>query len=192
MSRKRTRLNSVEDKGGDDHGVELCAVNHILFYADVTPKTIARLRKILLKLERNRHQKSVTVHIHSDGGDAYSGFAAFDILQASSIEITTIVEGSCSSAATLMSLAGTKRYIMPNATYMIHQLSTDFSGTFEELRADFENSTGIMNRCIKLYQKYSSMSKAQLIKDLKNDREMHAQETVNGGFVDAIWKRENV
>jgi ATP-dependent Clp protease protease subunit len=167
--------------------VELCAGNHILFYADVVPKTVAQLRKILLELERNKKQTTVILHIHSDGGDAYSGFASFDIIKTCSLNVITLVEGTCSSAATLMSLAGTKRYMMPNGTYMIHQLSSDFSGTFEELRVDFENSTSIMNRCIKLYQQYSTMTEARLIEDLKTDREMHAKETMACGFIDAIW-----
>jgi ATP-dependent Clp protease protease subunit len=190
--RKRRRTTAVLCNHEDDqetNAVELCAKNHILFYCDVTPRTICKLRKILLLLENNKRITAATIHINSDGGCAYSGFAGHDIIAESSLDITTIVEGTCASAATLMSLAGDSRYIMPNATYMIHQVSTQFAGTFDELRVDFENSSSIMDRSVKIYQKTTKLKKSQILKELRSDREMNAKEAVGKGFADSVWSQ---
>ena len=41
-----------------------------------------------------------------------------------SVDIITIIEGGCASAATLLSIVGTKRLITKNSFILIHQISS--------------------------------------------------------------------
>ena len=188
----RKRKRCEDDEEDDENIVELCAGTHILFYAEVSTKTICLLRKILLGLEKKKQTSSeYTLHIHSNGGCAYGGLAGYDMLQASPLHINTVIEGSCASAATLLSLGGRTRYIMSNATYLIHQVSTAFMGTFEELEADLENSQHLMNTYVNIYQKHSNMSKVKLLKEMRSDREMSAKVAIERGFIDEVWPNPN-
>ena len=103
-------------------------------------------------------------------------------------DFITIVEGCCSSAATLLSIAGNDTYIMRNSMYMIHQLCTEFSGTWQELQVDLENSNNLMKSIMKIYCDNSQLTKAQLLKHLSTDSEMTAHETIQHGLVDRIWE----
>ena len=52
----------------------------------------------------------IELHIHSGGGDLFAGLAAIDTIQALKSPIHTYVQGSVASAASLMSICGTKRF----------------------------------------------------------------------------------
>ncbi len=148
--------------------------NHIYFTCDVSQKSINKLVKLIyaanrefqiLKATCNNAKvepEPVYLHITSLGGDLFAGFRAIDIIRTSKIPIHTIVEGYAVSAASLMYLAGSKRYMMPNAYILIHQLTSYCeAGKFEELKDEFENNNKLMEH---LYDFYIKESKGTLTK----------------------------
>jgi ATP-dependent Clp protease protease subunit len=185
--RKRPRSEETEEDEKSEGTVELCARNHVVFYAPVTPKTLAKLRMILLECEHRQRSDEYFLHIQSDGGCAYSGLNGYDIVSTSPLEIHTVVEGSCCSAATLLSLAGRKRYMLPHASYMIHQVSTTVEGTFDELAVDLQNSTTLMQQYVDLYVRRTGLTKARVAKNMKNDLAMTMKQALADGFIDAAW-----
>ena len=66
--------------------------------------------------------KTIDVHIHCNGGDVLEGWAIYDLLRATGKEITTIVDGTAASMATVIMMAAPKerRKAYVNAQILVH------------------------------------------------------------------------
>jgi len=182
MYGRKRKYNSADEDS--DSVVELVNGNHILFFGDVTNGTFAKLRAILLRLEK---PKKVYLHINSHGGDAYAGVGMFDVIRNLEYPTVSIIEGVCHSAATLISLACDESYMTKHSSIMIHQLWNSFQGTLEQHRVDLYNSALLTDRYIQIYKARTRMSQAQIKKELQEDTEMNIQEACKFGFVRGEW-----
>lgn len=95
-------------------------------------------------------QPIVPIVIDSFGGDVYSLMAMVDIIRASKVPVATVVTGKAMSAGAVLFSCGSEgyRFVGPNATIMIHDVSTggEPDKKVEEVKADSEETTRINNR----------------------------------------------
>ena len=175
--------------------------NHIYFYTDVDQDTCLNLnRKIndlnreLLKdvVEFNTPPPAIYLHINSGGGSLFAAFSTIDTIMNSKIPIVSIIEGCAASAATIISMVCHKRYITPNSFMLIHQLSTGVYGKFEEIKDNFINDEALMKLLYKLYNEHTSMDNKTIKTVLKRDIWWTADECLEHGLVDDIWKNNLV
>jgi ATP-dependent protease ClpP protease subunit len=174
------------------------ADNHIYFYSDVNSdeclKMMRAVRETDLQLRSQQvargiedtAQTPIWIHIHSYGGDLFSGFSIADQLKLIKSPIYTVVEGVCASAATLIALSGNKRYILPNSFMLIHQLSTMAWGTHEQFKDEMNLQENAMQRLVRFYGAHSKMSEGELRDLLKRDYWMDSETCLKNGFVDEI------
>lgn len=73
-------------------------------------------------------RKPITLYVMSDGGSLYYMWSLIDVMLASKTPIITVNIGIAASAAALIYLAGSKRYMMPTSFLVIHEGSTEMSG----------------------------------------------------------------
>jgi len=187
--------------GGDDTEV-FSENNHIYFKTDVSRDSINRLCTLIRRklqeyknheshnnLYNNVSPKPIYLHITSYGGSLYDAFIAYDYIKSSTVPIYTIVEGYAASAATIMSIAGIKRYITPTSVMLIHQLTTGMYGKYEELDEEIQNSKQDMNRIYDLYHRdcHGKMTKKEIIDELKHDRWWNANKCIQKGLCDEIY-----
>jgi len=87
---------------------------------------------------QNTGQSIIPVVIDSYGGQVYSLMTMIGAIKASRIPVATIVEGKAMSCGALLFSFGTegKRYMDPDATLMIHDVSSFAMGKVEEIKAD--------------------------------------------------------
>jgi ATP-dependent protease ClpP protease subunit len=132
--------------------------------------------------------KPLYLHIYSPGGDVYAGLSLHDFIIefSKTIKVYTVVEGLAASAATIISVAGSKRFISPTSYMLIHQLSTFLGGNFEQIKDEFDNCNKIMDRIKQIYVKYTTIPKKQLADILKHDLIFDAVECKKYGLVDEI------
>jgi len=128
----------------------------------------------------------IELHIHSEGGSAFSGMAAMDAIMRCKTPIHTYVDGSAASAATLMSVAGAKRFINKNSFILIHQLSTFVAGKYEEFKDEIRNQELLMNTIRQTYKERSKMTEEQITELLKHDLWLDAKTALEYGLVDEI------
>ena len=164
--------------GGDPHchdvggsGVEV-EENKIFFYCGVGSKEVLELNRAIMRLDSDMQivglklgiqPPPIELHIHSDGGSAFSGMAAMDAILRSKTPIHTYIDGSAASAATLMSVAGAKRFINKNSFILIHQLSTFVSGKYEEFKDEIRNQELLMDSIKQVYRERSKMTEEQIL-----------------------------
>jgi len=83
-------------------------------------------------------QKVIPVIIDSYGGQVYSLMSMIAVIKASELPVATIVEGKAMSCGAVLLSCGEQglRFADPDATVMIHDVSSGGWGKIEELKAD--------------------------------------------------------
>jgi len=180
---------------GRDSSIDL-ENNHIYFYGDVNEdscldlnRKINQLNKSLLKyaLEYDCEPPNIYLHISSYGGCLFSAFSTIDTIKNSRVPIVSIVEGKAASAATMISMVCSKRYINKNSFMLIHQLSSFSMGKYETLKDDFTNDTKLMERIYDLYQEHTNLGLKKIKECLKRDLWWGYKECLDAGLVDDVW-----
>lgn len=170
--------------------------NRVYFYSSVGEKEVFELVKILramdiemqaLSLRLGIKQIPIELHIHSGGGDLFSGLAAIDTIQNMKTPIHTYVQGSVASAATLMSVCGAKRFMYKNSVMLIHQISTAMMyGKYHEFLDEIENQNLLMDKVKSIYREKTKLTDEQLDDMLKHDLWLSADKCLELGLVDKI------
>ena len=174
--------------------------NRIYFYSEVDRETVLDLNKTL----RIRHNSSVTeqktmgvenpvpiyLYIQSYGGSIFSGLSAMDEVLSvrQQVPVYTIVDGCCASAATFISIVGTKRYMKPNAMMLIHQLTSSMWGKYLEFQDEMKNLDMMMEKIRAIYGTYSKVPLGKLDGILKHDLWFDLKTCLRYGLVDEVYK----
>jgi ATP-dependent Clp protease, protease subunit len=88
----------------------------------------------------NTGQTTIPVVIDSYGGEVYSLLSMIDTINSvpSDIRVATVITGKAMSCGAVLFTFGAEghRYMAPNATLMIHDVSSGAHGKIEEIKAD--------------------------------------------------------
>lgn len=85
----------------------------------------------------NSKQAIVPIIIDSYGGQVYSLLSMMDVIAKSTKPVATIIMGKAMSCGAMLAACGTEgqRYMSPNATLMLHDVSSGMWGKIEEVKA---------------------------------------------------------
>jgi ATP-dependent Clp protease protease subunit len=91
-----------------------------------------------IAMAHNTGQKVIPVIIDSYGGQVYSLMSMIASIKSSELPVATIVEGKAMSCGAVLLSFGEQglRFADPDATIMIHDVSSGGRGKIEELKAD--------------------------------------------------------
>lgn len=90
----------------------------------------------LLNKAINTGQPFVPIVIDSYGGQVYSLLEMINKIQTCQIPCYTIVESKAMSCGAILFGMGKKRFMAPNATIMLHEVSSTSFGKAEEIKSD--------------------------------------------------------
>lgn len=190
-----TKKMKESDENSDYEEENIKVINNdIYFYSDVTNESILELTIAIKKLTNELLIKNISynveipinLHINSDGGDVYAVLSIINLMENNKIDINTIIEGKACSAATILSLFGTNKYITRNSYMLIHNISSDFWGKMHEIEDEMKNLILLTKDVKKIYKSYSSISVKQLETLLKKDLLLDAGTCLKYGLVDDI------
>ncbi len=148
----------------------------------------------LLFLESQDPKKDIQLYINSPGGSVSSALAIYDTMQYIKSPVSTICVGLAASGGALLLAAGTKgkRYALPNAEIMIHQV---MAGGIEGQAIDIEISARhVMRLKTKLSQilsKHTGRPLPQVERDTDRNYHMDTEEAKKYGIIDEVIKRKN-
>ena len=116
----------------------------------------------------------------------FAGLSAVDYILKSKVPVHTVIDGCAASAATLMSVVGTKRYMHKNACMLVHQLSGIMWGKFQEMKDDMLNSEMLMKKIKNIYKEHTKIPQDKLDQILKHDIWWDADQCLEYGLVDEV------
>ena len=130
-------VNFIADVSNHIKAVEL-KVDPIIIRVNKFDEDSAKEFVDLMSRAQNTGQSVIPVVIDSYGGQVYALMAMIGSIKASRIPVATIVEGKAMSCGALLFSFGAegKRYMDPDATLMVHDVSSGAFGKVEEIKAD--------------------------------------------------------
>lgn len=84
-------------------------------------------------------RKPITIYIMSEGGSLVYMWSMLDVMLASKTPIITVNLGFAASAAALIFMAGSKRYMMSKAMTVVHQGSVEMAGDANKIMDAADN-----------------------------------------------------
>lgn len=145
----------------------------------------------LLYLESVKPGEKITFFINSPGGVVTSGFSILDTMNLISSPVSTVCMGLAASMGSLLLSAGEKgqRFIYPLGEVMIHQPSIGYlQGRASDLEIHAKQILKTKTLSAEILAKNSNQPLEQVLKDFERDYWMNAQESVEYGIVDGIYK----
>lgn len=144
----------------------------------------------LLFLAQQNDTEDVKMYINSPGGSVTAALAIYDTMQFVKPDIQTICLGMAASAGALLLSAGKKgkRFILPNAEVMIHQVLGGTQGQATEIDIHARHILRTRDRLNAILVKHTGQKIAKIEKDTERDYFMSAEESVKYGIVDKVVK----
>ena len=152
--------------------------NELLFYGDVdrenTLEFVEKFKKLEIELLKKMaelvgYEPMIRVHIMSEGGDVYAGLNMMNVLERSRVKVVTIAQGACCSAATFVLLGGSERRMGRNAYLLIHQISTEMWGSFNDLKHELKSTDKLMKMLKDMYLSKTKIPEAKFKSLMKKD-----------------------
>lgn len=142
----------------------------------------------LLFLQAQDPKKDIFFYINSPGGSVYDALAIYDTMQYITNDVQTVGIGMQASAAAFLLSSGAKgkRYVLPNATVMIHQPSSGTRGKVTDQEIDLHESLRVKHLLEDIMAKNTGQKKARIHEDMERDKWLTADEALKYGIVDAI------
>ena len=178
-----------ENQDTENLASKLLKSRTVVISQQVDAKLTSKVLSQLVLLEQEGDDQPVTVFINSPGGEIFSGFAIFDMLNFISCPVTTIVTGFAASMGSILSLAADKgcRYAMPQAKIMIHQpLLMGYQGRATECEIQAREILKTRDHLVKLYSEQTGKSHEEIKKALDRDNWFTAEEALEYGLIDKV------
>jgi ATP-dependent Clp protease, protease subunit len=155
---------------------------------DVNQHTASLIVAQMLFLEADDPKKDIKFYINSPGGSVYDGLAIYDTMKHLKCEVATYGMGLQASMGAFLLSSGTKgkRFLLPNATVMIHQPSAGTRGKVTDMEIDLKEGIRLKKILTEILAKNCAKTVTQLEKDQDRDYWMSADEAKKYGLVDEI------
>ncbi|HEM4129775.1 ATP-dependent Clp protease proteolytic subunit [Streptococcus suis] len=144
----------------------------------------------LLFLDAQDPTKDIYLYVNTPGGSVSAGLAIVDTMNFIKADVQTIVMGTAASMGTIIASSGAKgkRFMLPNAEYMIHQPMGGTGGGTQQtdMAIAAEHLLKTRNKLEKILADNSGKTVKQIHKDAERDYWMTAEETLAYGFIDQI------
>lgn len=145
-----------------------------------TAKDMDKLKYVHISIE----PKPIVLYLTTYGGLVHAALAVVDTIHSLKVPVHTVVSGYVASAGTLLSLAGTKRYMTPNAFMMVHEIRSGFWGKYSDARVEYENVVKLMEHIIRYYLDRTRLTRERLTEMLRTDTDMTVKECLEFGLID--------
>lgn len=155
---------------------------------DVSPHSANLIVAQMLFLENEDPKKDIKFYINSPGGRVSDGLAIYDTMQFIKCDVQTVGIGLQASMGAFLLSSGTKgkRFILPNARVMIHQVSAGTQGTVTDMEIDLKETIRLKKLLNDILAKNTGQSLKKIESDVERDYWMTAEEATKYGLVDQV------
>jgi ATP-dependent Clp protease protease subunit len=147
----------------------------------------------LLFLASKDPKKDIQIYINSPGGSVTAGLAIYDTMQYVKPEISTVCVGMAASMGGFLLAAGQKgkRYSLPNAEILLHQVAGGVTGQASEIEITAKQILKLKDRLNKILVKHTGQPLERIEKDTDRDFYLTAEEAKEYGVIDEVIKTKD-
>src|SRR5712672_3322635 len=164
-------------------------VDRILFLGTSIDDQVANIIIAqLLFLQMSDPKKDIHLYINSPGGSVTAGLAIYDTIQYMTCDVNTYCVGQAASMGAVLLAAGAKgkRYALPNANVMIHQVLGGAEGAASDVEIRVRYMLKLKQRLNSIIAKHTGKAIEQVEKDCDRDNFMSSDEAKAYGLVDEV------
>jgi len=145
----------------------------------------------MIFLEGEDPDRDINLYIQSPGGVVSAGLAIYDTMQFVKCPVSTLCMGLAASMGAVLLTAGAtgKRYCLPNAKVMIHQVLGGASGQATDVEIATKEMLKTRDQLNQILSKHTGKSIDQIAKDTDRNHWMTAEEAKGYGLVDEIIEK---
>jgi len=144
----------------------------------------------LLYLSSQDSKKDIHLYINSPGGIVTSALAIYDTMQYLKCDVSTCCLGQAASGGAILLAAGAKgkRYALPNAEVLLHQVMGKTSGQAVDVEIWTRHILEVKDKLNKILSRHTGQSLKNIEKDTDRDFFLSAKEAKKYGIIDEVIK----
>ncbi len=145
----------------------------------------------LLFLEHEDAKKDIKLYLNTPGGSVTAGMAIYDTMQYVKPDVVTMCVGMAASMGAVLLGAGAKekRFALPNAEILLHQVMGGAEGQASEIEITARQILKIKDKINHIIAKHTNQQLAKIEKDTDRDFYMTPEEAKEYGLIDEIIKK---
>ena len=146
----------------------------------------------LLFLESENPNADISLYINSPGGEIYAGLAIMNTMQYIKPKVSTIGMGVVASMASVLLAAGEKgkRFLLPDATVMIHQPSAGTQGMITDMEISVREGQRLKKLITEKMSEFTGRKEKEVFDAMERDNWMDAEAAKKFGLIDGILTRK--
>ena len=144
----------------------------------------------MLFLASKDPSKDIQIYINTPGGSVTAGLAIYDTMQYVKCPISTVCVGLAGSMGATLLAAGAKgkRFALPNAEILLHQVAGGVTGEAVEIEITAKQILKIKEKLNKILAKHTGQPLEKVEKDTDRDFYLSAEEAKEYGIIDEVIK----
>lgn len=184
----------IEQTGRGERGYDIYSrllVDRIVFLGTPVDDMVANIIIAqLLFLQMSDPKKDIHLYINSPGGSVTAGLAIYDTMQFMTCDVNTYCIGQAASMGAVLLCGGTKgkRFSLPNANIMIHQVLGGAEGQASDVEIRVKYMLKLKNRLNTIIAKHTGQPLDVVEKACDRDNFMSPEEAKAFGLVDEVVK----
>ena len=146
----------------------------------------------LLFLEHQDPKKDILLYINSPGGSVTSTLAIYDTMQYVKCDVSSLCLGMAGSGAAVILAAGKKgkRFALPNAEILLHQVMGEAGGQATEIEIAAKQILRVKKQLNQILAKHTGQPISKIAKETDRDFWLTPEEAKKYGIVDEIIKNK--
>jgi len=182
----------VEQTSRGERGYDIYSrllVDRIVFLGTAVDDNVANaVIAQLLFLQMSDPKKDVHIYVNSPGGHVSAGLAVYDTMQFLTCDVNTYCIGQAASMGAVLLAGGTKgkRFALPNANIMIHQVLGGTQGQATDMEIHVKHMLGLKKTLTEILSKHTGKSYEEVFQACERDHFLTAEEAKAFGIVDEV------
>lgn len=142
----------------------------------------------MLFLASKDPKKEIQLYVNSPGGSVTAGLAIYDTMQFIKCPVSTVCVGMAASMGAVLLASGEagKRFALPNAQIMLHQVAGGVTGEAIEIEITAKQIVKLRERLNTILAKHTRQSLEKIDKDTDRDFYLTPEEAKEYGLIDEV------
>jgi len=146
----------------------------------------------LLFLEHQDPKKDILLYINSPGGSVTSTLAIYDTMQYVKCDVSSLCLGMAASGAAVILASGKKgkRFALPNAEILLHQVMGEAGGQATEIEIATKQILRVKKQLNQILAKHTGQPITKISKETDRDFWLTPEEAKEYGIIDETIKNK--
>lgn len=142
----------------------------------------------MLFLASKDPKKEIQLYVNSPGGSVTAGLAIYDTMQFIKCPVSTVCVGMAASMGAVLLASGEagKRFALPNAQIMLHQVAGGVTGEAIEIEITAKQIVKLRERLNTILAKHTKQPLEKIEKDTDRDFYLTPEEAKEYGLIDEV------